>query len=248
MTSVPEAEGGVCCGCGREFSAPIQYRHRLLCGDAVSEEDHARLLGEQVADLVLTDPPYGVGVDYGESVDDSADAVRELIGQFMPLILRHKRALIASGQVCLYDYPRPTWILGWVHPAGFGSSPWGFTCFNPILAYGPDPYLECQAGRRPDTLVLATDREGESEHPVVKPMKVWEWVLQRGSPKKGETVFDPFGGSGTTLIACESLARRSYSLEIEPRWCDVALRRFQAYTGVRPVLESTGEPVDFATP
>lgn len=220
--------------------------HRLLCGDATSAEDHDSAIGGYaMVDLVLTDPPYGVGVDYGSHMDDSPEAVAELVGKFMPLVLLHPRALITSGHRCMWDYPRPTWLLGWVHPAGSGANSWGFTCLNPVLAYGKDPYLAAGLGRRPDTLVLTADREGIDGHPVVKPLAVWRWLIERGTIKEGQVVFDPFMGSGTTLIAAQVSGRVAVGIELAPAFVDVGCARWQQLTGVLPVLERTGEPHDF---
>lgn len=207
-------------------------RHRLLCGDATSEADHERALAGAVADLVLTDPPYGVGLDYGPTMDDSSGTVASIVRAFMPLALRHRRALVCSGQQPMWDYPRPSWVLAWVHPAGGGSGPWGFTCLNPILAYGSDPYLERGLGSRPDVVVLAADRDGEDiAHPVVKPMDAWRWLLLRGSALEGDVVFDPFMGSGTTLVACELENRTAVGIEISPAYCDVIVERWEGVTG-----------------
>lgn len=237
-----------CCACRGSFDAGVEYRHRVLCGSAASEADHERLLDGATVDLVVTDPPYGVDVDYGPLVDDSADAIRELMAAVMPLLLRHQRVLLTPGNRLMWDYPRPAWVLAWVHPAGNGANPWGFTTMNFILAYGKDPYLQRGLGSRPDSVVLAVSRENEGGgHPVAKPMKAWEWLIERGSPAEDELLFDPFLGSGTTLIAAHRLRRRCYAIELDPRWVDVALRRYQAHTGERPVLAATGEPVDFSS-
>ncbi len=209
--------------------------HRLMCGDATKEGDHDVLLNGAGVDLVLTDPPYGVGVEY-EDFEDSRDNVKALITATMPFLRRWPCVLLTPGQRWLWDYPRPTWMLGWVHPAGNGLNPWGFTLLHPILAYGPDPYLAKGRGSRPDTLVLAAGREGLTSHPAAKPLAVWEWMLERGSANQNEAILDPFLGSGTTIIAAEKLNRRCYAMEIEPRYCDVAIRRWEEYTGRKAEL------------
>ena len=204
--------------------------HRLPCGDATSELDHDRLLDGTSVDLCLTDPPYGVGIEY-ESFVDSADAVKALVERFMPLLLRWPRSLITSGVRLLSTYPPPDWILAWVHPAGTGLGPWGFTTFKPILAYGEDPYLHAGKGARPDSIVKAANRAGFNGHPVSKPVDVWCWLLERGSVTRGETVLDPFVGSGTTIIAAEQLGRKCYAMEIEPKYVDVCVNRWEDFTG-----------------
>ncbi len=130
----------------------------------------------------------------------------------------------------MWRYPKPKWVLAWVHPAGNGRCPWGFSCFNPILAYGKDPYLAKGKGSRPDTIVSATDRKDVEGHPVVKPMEVWEWLLDRVTPERESLVLDPLAGSGTTIIAAERLGRRCIAMEINPGYCDVIRQRYADYT------------------
>jgi DNA modification methylase len=223
-----------CAQCGRHFAAPIRPRHRLLCGDAFLEADHQRVLDGQSVDLVLTDPPYGVGLDYDGMVDDEA-LVQRVIRETMPLLLRWPIVAITTGHRWLWRYPEPTWMLVWVHPAGAGLGPWGFTTVNPILVYGDDPYLKAGIGSRADSLVLAADREGQEGHPAPKPPQVWAWLLERCSPHAGQVVFDPFLGAGTSIVVAEQMARSCYGLEQSPAYCDVAVNRWQTLTGKKAV-------------
>jgi DNA modification methylase len=85
-------------------------------------------------------------------------------------------------------------------------------------------------------MVLAADREGVSGHPTPKPIKFWAWLVERLSPKAGQRVVDVFLGSGTTLIACEKLDRVCYGMEIEPRYVDVAVKRWEDFVGKKAVL------------
>ena len=212
--------------------------HRLLCGDAFLESDHAVVLDADV-DMVLTDPPYGVGIDY-DTVRDDWEVVRRVIYEALPLMRKWPVVAITTGHRWLWRYPEPTWLLAWVHPAPMGLGPWGFTGLNPALVYGADPYLAHGLGSRPDSLILAADREGVEGHPVPKPLAVWEWFLERGTTKPGQVVFDPFAGSGTTIVAAEKLNRRAQAIEISPAYCDVAVRRWERVTGRKAVLQRGG--------
>lgn len=222
--------------------------HRMVCGDATDPGAYdAALAGERAA-LALTDPPYGVGIDYGDVIEDDREHVLELIGGFMPLLLeRSERALVTSGHTMQWDYPRPTWMLVWTWSAGVGRCSWGFACSQPVLAYGSDPYLAAGLGCRPDTVTSGGGRH-KSEHPVAKPIEVWEKLMERGSIHRGDLVLDPFGGTGTTIIAAHQLGRRAAVIELSPRYVDIACERWQRHTGLAPVLEATGEPADFTAP
>jgi hypothetical protein len=124
-----------CEHCGHEFEAEPEGGHRLLCGSATSAADHDRVIAEAKIDAVITDPPYGVGIDY-RSFEDSPENVAALITAFMPMILRWPVVALTSGHRVLWSYPRPDWIMAWIHQAATSCGPWGFLCFNPILVWG----------------------------------------------------------------------------------------------------------------
>ncbi len=213
--------------------------HRVLCGDSTSAEDVARLMGTVMPNAIVTDPPYGVGVEYA-STDDSAGAVTDLVRRFMQIALAYNcPAAITSGVRLLWQYPRPDWLMAWIHPAGNGLGPWGFNTFHPILTYGKDPYLAKGLGSRGDSLVAAADRKGEDIHPVSKPIEVWTWLVKRMSTDEGDAVLDLFLGSGTTLVACEQTGRVGYGMEIEPKYVAVTLERL-AGMGLEPRLVESG--------
>ncbi len=203
--------------------------HRLLCGDCAS--DVPRLMDGAKAPLMLTDPPYAIGVEYGEGCTDTKQYLRDLIPSIMSIYTNHAtRALITCGTANIHEYPPPRWTLAWVVPAGTGMGPWGFSCWHPILAYGADPFLEAGIGSRPD-IIEQTEASPDVNHPCPKPLRVWAKVIQRGSINKADIILDPFLGSGTTLIACEQLGRICYGIEIEPKYCDVAIERWESLTG-----------------
>lgn len=175
-------------------------------------------------DLVLTDPPYGVRVEYG-SFEDTADNVRQLVSSTMPLMLARSRRVVltcATRQICFY--PEPTWILCWLNRAGSFCNPWGFTCWQPVLCYGKDPYLERGMGSRPDVIEHSETAE-KNGHPVPKPYHFWRKLLGRCSVEESEVILDPFMGSGTTLRAAKDLGRKAIGIEIEERYCEIAAKR-----------------------
>lgn len=212
-------------------------KHRLLCGDCTNLDDIKRLLNGETPDAVVTDPPYGVGIAYSDFHDSTENALA-LVNKFMPILLSLNCPIaLTSGHRLMWDYPRPNWVMAWIHPAGMGNSSWGFTQFHPILVYGKDPYLAHGLGGRPDSIVMAVDREGEQIHPTSKPIKVWEWLVERLSPKTEQLIFEPFSGSGTTLVAAQNLNRRCYAVELSASYVAVCLERLSAL-GLSPKLIS----------
>ena len=204
--------------------------HRLLCGDSTNADDVARVTGGRV-DLCLTDPPYANGELYA-SHNDTAKELENLISAFFPLARDvSDRILITPGNANQRMYPKPDWTLCWMVPAGVGRSAWGFSCWQPVMAYGSDPYLAKGLGGRPDALNQTESAENTLGHPCPKPVGVWAWFMERGSANKQESIFDPFAGSGTTIIAAEQLNRRCYAIEIEPTYCQVIIDRWEAFAG-----------------
>jgi hypothetical protein len=215
--------------------------HRLLCGDSTKAEDVERLMAGAHADLCLTDPPYGLGDttsdknNYNEYDDTRINLIKTISG-FFPLAKSVAKCVVftpGNGNTSLYE--SPTWTMAWFTPAGVGRGPWGFCCWQPILCYGKDPKLAKGKGCHPDALTH-TEASEKLGHPCTKPIKLWCWLMERTS-EKGETIYEPFGGSGTTLIAAEQLGRKCYGMEISPAYCDVIVKRWETLTGRQATLE-----------
>lgn len=196
--------------------------YQLHLGDCL---EYMKRVPDKSIDLVFADPPYANGTKYG-LFDDTEDYLKETISKLMPEIFRvSKRSLITCGVANIHAYPRPEWILSWFTPAGAGSSKWGFACWQPILAYGKDPYLAGGKGRRPDSVNL-TRRAEKNGHPCPKPIDFMTWVIERGS-FEGETILDPFMGSGTTGIAALQMGRKFIGCEINPDYFEIAKKRIE---------------------
>ena len=178
-------------------------------------------------DLVLTDPPYGIGEKYND-YNDTEDKLKELIVLFMPEFLRiGKIVAFTPGNKNIFFYPKPTWILSWVVPQGIGLSKWGFICWHAIMVYGKDPYLSNRMGSRPD-IIQGNVSQKVKEHPCSKPLDIWEKLLKRCSVKSTDVILDPFMGSGTTLVAAKKLSRKAVGIEISEKYCEIAVKRIEA--------------------
>jgi hypothetical protein len=205
--------------------------HRVLCGDASRPDDYALLMDGDGVHLMLTDPPYGNCTAYA-SYDDTQENLEKLVAGFGYMIEELATcALLTPGVGNIHRWPSPMWTLCWAERAALGSGPWGWTCWQPVLAYGTDPYLARGLGRHPDLYVGTSEGHSSDEHPVAKPMKVWTWLMERGSPAKDEVVLDPFLGSGTTVIAAEQTGRICRGMEIDASYVDVTVQRWENFTG-----------------
>ena len=194
-------------------------------GITIYHGDCREVLSSVTADLVLTDPPYGVGMDYGE-FDDTRAEVKELADEVLPL-LRSAAPVVAvtPGIVNLSLWPDADWCLAWTWPHTGSTGRWGFNQWGPILVWGSDPYLKAGLGRRPDLIVCsASDEPSPTGHPCPKPLRAWRRVLMRLS-LDGSPVLDPFMGSGTTLRAAKDCGRRAIGIETEERFCEIAATR-----------------------
>jgi len=213
--------------------------HRLLCGDSTKSHDVARVMQGENANLCLTDPPYGLGDtkscknNYDE-YDDSKENLINLIAGFLPIAKKISNVVVITpGNSNQHLYTKPTWIMAWFTPAGTGRGPWGFCCWQPILCYGKDPKLAKGKGSHPDAIVHTESAE-KLGHPCSKPIGFWEWLMKRTS-EEGEFVYEPFSGSGTTIIACENLGRKCRAIELSPAYVAVTLERWATHTGKTPI-------------
>jgi DNA modification methylase len=184
-------------------------------------------------DVVLTDPPYGIGVDYGSSFQDTPDYIDELTRTAVPL-MRNVAPVVAltCGVLNQWRYPRPTWVLCWHQVNGpSGRSVWGMSTWQPVLVYGPDPYLKRSLGARPDFIRgvvggnLEENRAARAVHPCPKSRESWAAILRRLSPSEDDLVLDPLMGSGTSLVAAKYSGRRAIGIELEERYCEIAAKR-----------------------
>lgn len=233
-------------------------RHRLMCGDATKKEDVERLMDGKKADSLITDPPYGVDYsgkneylnkfDEGNRIEkpidnDAITDYRKFFSDFMdlaPLAEYNTVYIFMSGKElhslrlalddCGYSWGD---YLVWVknnHVLGRKD----YNAKHEFIVYGWKGKHKFYGGF--STTVLEFDRPLRNDlHPTMKPIPLLAKLINDGSPAKGK-VYDPFGGSGSTLIACEQLNRTCYMMEIDPVYCDVIVKRWENFTGQKAVL------------
>lgn len=190
---------------------------------------------ELEADVLLTDPPYGIeggrggdARDYAKGVyqtstwEDTPEYVEGVCVPIVSGLLRWEvsRAAVTPGTRNLFVYPRPDDIGCLWTPAAATHGPWGFQTFHPILYYGKD--FRAGKGALPSGLTV-TETAEKNGHPCPKPLRAWRWLLDKVS-QPGELIVDPFAGSGMTLRAAKDLGRRAIGIEIEERYCAIAVR------------------------
>ena len=187
-------------------------------------------------DAVVTDPPYGVNL--GERANnqrfdrksyslfaDTEEFVRDTAVPATCLALSlAKRAAITTGVRNMHLYPRPKHIGAIYYPAATGCNSWGFSCWQPIFYYGADAYAG--EGSRADSF-QSTEAAERSDHPCPKPIGQMLWIVNRAT-RDGETILDPFMGSGTTGVACAKLGRKFIGIELEERYFSIACKRIEA--------------------
>lgn len=231
----------------------LKSRHKVLCGDSTRSEDVERLLAGAVADAVLTDPPYGV--DYvGKTKDalqvhnDGRETLAPLLEAALGLALKSckeggcwyvaapARPQLIEFAMVLRDLEIWRQTLIWAKQSlVMGHSDYHYQ--HETIFYGWKPGAAHQAPPdRKQTSLWQFDRPTASrEHPTMKPVALFAKMVSN-STSKGDLIYEPFGGSGTTLIAAEQLERRCSAIEISPSYCDVIVKRWETLTGEKAIL------------
>ena len=198
-------------------------------GITIYHADAREVLPGLTADVVLTDLPYGVGIEYGEYQDSAENLDGLVVSTIGPMCEAAPVVALTCGIGNWWRYPEPTWVLCWYSSNSAGTTgKWGFNTWQPVLVYGTDPYLSRGLGRRPDLIVTSAPNSGADKrlgHPCPKPFQSWLKVLQRVSPVETDLVLDPFMGSGTTLAVARHSGHRAIGIEIEERYCEIAAKR-----------------------
>ena len=233
--------------------------HRLLCGDATSLRDVARLMDGRRADLVFTDPPYNV--DYTGKTADALKIANDTMDgrRFRAFLLAAFQVMFANAREGAPIYVCHADTEGYAFRGALADAGWLFKQaivwvkdsfvmgrqdyhwrHEPIL-YGwkPGAAHSWAADRTQDTVWEIPRPKRSTEHPTMKPVELISRAIVNSS-KPGDMVLDPFGGSGSTLIACEDEGRVCRIAELDPRYVDVIVERWETHTGRRAELVHEG--------
>ena len=236
-------------------------KHRLLCGDSTVATDVDKVLGGVKADLCFCDPPYNVDYAGGVGAEKAGkgrriknDALGDAFGQFLydacVLINAHTDGAV---YICMSSSELQTLQSAFKSAGGHWSTfiIWAkdrFTLgradyqrqYEPILYGWPEGVKRHWCGDRDQGDVWNIERPHKNDlHPTMKPVSLVERAI-RNSSRKGDLVFDPFGGSGTTLIAAEKTGRHASLIELDPKYVDVIVRRWEEFTGEDAILDGDG--------
>lgn len=234
--------------------------HRLICGDSTNLSVIEKLMSGALADMVFTDPPYGVSYTGGMKIEDGhikGNGKKEIKNDSLDYdgfysflydaFLNIKTASKNKSAIYVfYTHSRSREFLNAFYDAGLKQRSiiiWHKTSggFGDFMAQYMNAYEPCIYGSNGETVnwygatnektVWDIDKEKKCDlHPTMKPLELVARAIKNSS-KTWDSVLDIFGGSGSTLIACEQLKRKCYTVELDPHYCDVIIQRWENLTG-----------------
>lgn len=240
-------------------------KHRLMCGDSTSVDAVEQLMDGQKADMVFTDPPYGVSYEGGHNKKKRQGIIADTLegknltalfyGALMVAIANTKDGAAfyvwystnksIETYAALVDLPlKLRAVIQWYKvKSGLGAFMSQYIPnAEPCMYLHKDGCAPVWYGPTNEKTVWELKKESRNEfHPTQKPVGLPERAIGNSS-KAGDYILDLFGGSGSTLIACEKIGRIGRMMELDPKYCDVIVQRWQEFTGKTAFLESTNEP------
>jgi len=217
-------------------------RHRLVCGDSTKPETFALLMGDRKANLVITDPPYNVNYEGSAGKIKNDNMADNAFYQFLLAAFQNTEAVMADD-ASIYVFHADTEGLNFRRAfadAGFRLSG---TCIwkKQSLVLGRSPYQwqhepilfgwkkkgkhQWYTGRKESTIWEFDKPKKNGDHPTMKPIPLLAYPIMNSS-MSNTLVLDPFGGSGSTLIACEQTDRSCCTIELDEKFCDVIVKRY----------------------
>lgn len=234
--------------------------HRLMCGDSTSEEDVSKLVGEQKMDLLITDPPYNV--DYTGKTKEAMKIQNDkmennVFHDFLVKAFSNAYNFLKDGGAfyCWYASKEVVNFHTALQDSGFTVKQELIWNKNSMVMGRQDyqwKHESCLYGwketsshawysDRKQTTIINWDRPSKADlHPTMKPIGLFDYQIKNSS-KKEDNILDLFGGSGTTIMACEQNNRNAYTMEYDPKYVDVIIKRWEEFTGKKAVLIEKGE-------
>ena len=229
--------------------------HRLMCGNSTILNDVERLMGGCKADMLLTDPPYNL--DYEGKTKDKLKIKNDKMNnenfrQFLVDAFTNADMVMKPGAVFYiwhadsegYNFRGACFDAGWTvrqcliwnkNSMVMGRQDYQWK-HEPCLYGWKDGAGHLWAADRKQTTVLNFERPTKSElHPTMKPIPLFDYQIKNNT-KGGDIILDLFGGSGTTIMACEQNGRCAYTMEYDPKYVDVIIERWEQFTGQKAVL------------
>jgi len=237
--------------------------HRLMCGDSTSIDAVEKLMDGKKADMWLTDPPYNVAYEGGtkEKLTIQNDSMsNDAFRQFLRDAYSAADAVMKKGAVFYiwhadsegYNFRGAATDIGWKvrqcliwkkSSLVMGRQDYHWK-HEPCLYGWKDGAGHLWAADRKQTTILEFDKPSRNgEHPTMKPVELFQYQMLNNT-KGQDIVLDSFGGSGTTCIAAEKNGRYAYMMELDPKYCDVIIKRWQDFTGKKAVHAETGKQFD----
>lgn len=220
--------------------------HRLMCGDSTKKEDVDKLMDGKKADLVFTDPPYGY--EYKSNHQDKFEMLKndDKILDYVSAVFEYLKENCAIYSFCGWqtlkkwlEYFESTDLI-LKNIIIWKKNNWSMGDLKGTYAGQYEIILYLNKGRvelnwKRDTDIWEFDREPPKMHPTMKPIDLITFALKHSS-KDNDIILDVFGGSGSTLIACEQLNRKCYMMELDEHYCDVIINRWESFTGKKAEL------------
>lgn len=224
--------------------------HRLMCGDSTSVTDVERLMGSAKADMVFTDPPYGYSYESNHYKKGNPHGMLEnddKLVDFIPLlngVLNENAAVYICGShqtinkwrdLIEKEFTYKNTIVWKKNNWSMGDLKGAYACQHELILFAHKGRVELNGERHRD--VWEFDRDPPENHPTQKPVELITFALANSS-HKNDKILDLFGGSGSTLIACEKSKRKCLMMELSPHYVDVIIARWEKLTGKKAELLS----------
>ena len=254
----------------KEGDVWILGHHRLMCGSSTVQTDVDKLLAGQLPNTMITDPPYGVKYEASWRADakgrkktereessnlmndDQADWYDAYV--LFPGSVAYVWHASAFTDVVMDGLRRSGFEVKqqiiWnknIHALSRSDYHWKHEpCWYAVKKGTDRNWLGGRTQMTVWDVATVQSEKDKTSHPTQKPVEIYMRSIKHHT-NPGEYIYDPFGGSGTLIIACEKSMRRALSMELDPKFCDVIVRRWEKFSGKKAILEETGDVFDYGT-